>query len=381
MGCAQEVTSKPAPVDQLKQKVAAYKGPIGEGEKTLNILSWPGYAEDGSLDAAIDWVTPFEKASGCDVLLQTFNSSEEAIQLMQDGGYDVIAAPSNISASFIGLEIVQPINTSLLENFSQLFTDLKDLSLNKLDGQTYGIVNGRSAVLLASNLSTVVNNSNSLASILDINSVYKNRIGLQDSPMSIALAALYLMKSNPDLGITDPYALDRKQFDTVINLLNSQKTINAQYWSNYDENILGFNTGLVDIGSAWQASINSLNSLAAQVRGIIPEEGTTGWVNSWMISNSTKSINCSYQWIDWMISAQTNAQVSEWFGEAPANLNSCGLTANPQHCTLFNANNLEFWKNIYYWNYPTTQCLDGRTEIECINFDEWFLTWTNLRNS
>ena len=39
---------------------AAYAGPVGDGEGTVNILAWPGYVEDGSTDPAVDWVTDFE---------------------------------------------------------------------------------------------------------------------------------------------------------------------------------------------------------------------------------------------------------------------------------------------------------------------------------
>ena len=37
----------------------------------VNILAWPGYAEDGSTDPTVDWVTPFEKATGCKVNVKT----------------------------------------------------------------------------------------------------------------------------------------------------------------------------------------------------------------------------------------------------------------------------------------------------------------------
>ena len=46
---------------------AAFAGPVGEGEGAVNILAWPGYVEDGSTDPAVDWVTPFEKQTGCKV--------------------------------------------------------------------------------------------------------------------------------------------------------------------------------------------------------------------------------------------------------------------------------------------------------------------------
>jgi putative spermidine/putrescine transport system substrate-binding protein len=43
----------PPKIDQLQQ--------LGAGEGAVSILAWPGYAENGSNDPAVDWVTPFEK--------------------------------------------------------------------------------------------------------------------------------------------------------------------------------------------------------------------------------------------------------------------------------------------------------------------------------
>jgi len=137
----------------------------------------------------------------------------------------------------------------------------------------------------------------------------------------------------------------------------------------------------VDIGSSWQSTMNAVNATETLVRGVKPIEGTTGWVNNWMIASATKSINCSYKWIDWMISPQTNALTAEWFGEAPSNKEACTLTADKRHCALFNAQDEKFWSDIYYWEYPQTKCIDGRTEIQCVGYEDWFLTWTNFRNS
>ena len=44
---------------------------LGDGEGELNVLAWPGYAEDGSTDKTVDWVTPFEEETGCKVNVKT----------------------------------------------------------------------------------------------------------------------------------------------------------------------------------------------------------------------------------------------------------------------------------------------------------------------
>ncbi len=54
--------------------------------------------------------------------------------------------------------------------------------------------------------------------------------------------------------------------------------------------------------------------------------------------------NCMMLWMDWITSPWANAQVAEWFGEAPANRESCALTANPDHCEIFHADETEYWE-------------------------------------
>src|SRR4051794_17422691 len=50
---------------------------IGAMEGQVNILAWPGYAEDGSTDKSVDWVTPFEQQTGCQANVKSFGTSDE----------------------------------------------------------------------------------------------------------------------------------------------------------------------------------------------------------------------------------------------------------------------------------------------------------------
>ncbi len=42
-----------------------------------------------------------------------------------------------------------------------------------------------------------------------------------------------------------------------------------------------------------------------------------------MVSSEAEHPNCVYMWMNHIISPEANAQVAEWFGEAPANEKSC----------------------------------------------------------
>ena len=55
---------------------------IGEGEGRVDLIIWAGYAEDGTTDPKVDWVTDFEKKTGCQV------NSKVGDDLGRDGDAD-----------------------------------------------------------------------------------------------------------------------------------------------------------------------------------------------------------------------------------------------------------------------------------------------------
>jgi putative spermidine/putrescine transport system substrate-binding protein len=358
----------------------AYAGPVGEGEGQVNILAWPGYVEDGSTDPAYDWVTPFEDATGCQVNVKTFGTSDEAVKLVQGGGWDVVSASGDATLRLIYGDNVQPVNTDLVPNYVDIFEDLKMQKFNSVNGVPYGIPHGRGANLIMWNKDKVTEPIDSWAPTFEADSPYAGAVTAYDSPIFIADAAVYLMATQPDLGITDPYALDQTQFDAAMALLEQQKALVGEYWSDYTKAIQAFNSGTTAIGTSWQVIVNLAQAEGGNVDATKAKEGATGWSDTWMVTKDTPNINCAYKWLDWIVSPETNAQVAEWFGEAPANAKSCDLTADANHCDTYHAGDTAYWTDVYYWNTPTAQCLDGRTDVQCVPYSEWATAWSALRS-
>ncbi len=75
--------------------------------------------------------------------------------------------------------------------------------------------------------------------------------------------------------------------------------------------------------------------------------------------------NCMYEWMNYIISPQANAAVTVYFGEAPVSAAACAEAEklSPGWCDQFHAADEQYFKNIWYWNTPTTTCLDGRGDI------------------
>jgi putative spermidine/putrescine transport system substrate-binding protein len=360
---------------------SAYAGPVGAGEGQLNVLAWPGYAENGSTDPKVDWVTPFEKESGCKVNVKTFGTSDEAVKLMQGGGWDVVSASGDATLRLIYGDNVQPVNTDLVPSYADIFPDLKMQKFNSVNGVAYGIPHGRGANLIMWNTDKVTEPIDSWAPTFDPNSKYKGAVTAYDSPIFIADAAVYLMATKPELGIKDPYALDKTQFDAAIALLTQQKDLIGEYWSDYTKAIDAFKSGTTAIGTSWQVILNLAQADGAKVQGVKAKEGATGWSDTWMVAKDTKNINCAYKWLDWIASPKVNAQVAEWFGEAPSNAKACAETSDKAFCDTYHAGDTAYWKDVYYWNTPSTKCLDGRTDVQCVPYSEWATAWTALRSS
>ena len=74
---------------------------VGAGEGQLNLVAWPGYAEDGSNDPKVDWVHPFEQESGCKVNIKIGNTSDEMVQLMRTTQYDGVSASGDATLRLI----------------------------------------------------------------------------------------------------------------------------------------------------------------------------------------------------------------------------------------------------------------------------------------
>ena len=356
---------------------------VGDGEGKVTVLAWPGYVEDGTTSPDVDWISSFEEETGCQVTVQTFGTSDEAFTLFQTNPtqYDVISASGDATLRLVAGGFVQPVNVDLIPSYAEIFPDLKDKDYNTVDGVHYGVPHGRGANVLMWRTDEVTTAPTSWSALFDPASEFAGKFSVYDAPIYIADAAVLLMKTNPELNIKHPYALDDTQFAAAIDLLEKQKPAVGEYWGDYTKQISSFQNGNTVIGTSWQVIANVLagSDPPTPIEVVKPVEGATGWSDTWMINSKTPNINCSYKFVNHITSAPINIQIAEYFGEAPGNSKSCALASNPEHCDIFHAEDTEYWKDVWYWTTPTAKCLDGRTDVTCKDFAAWVEAWTGIR--
>src|SRR5262245_14581035 len=356
---------------------------VGDGEGALTVLAWPGYAENGSTDETVNWVTPFEDATGCKVTNQVFGTSDEAFSLFTTNPekFDVISASGDASLRLVRAGYVQPVNVDIISSYADIFPALKDKPYNTVDGVHYGVPHGRGSNLMMWRTDEVDPAPTKWADMFDPDGPLAGKVSVYDAPIYIADAAVLLMATQPDLNIKNPYALDDTQFQAAVDLLKEQKPAIGQYWVDYTKQMEALTNQDAVIGQTWEVITNLLQAAdpPVPVEKVKPKEGATGWSDTWMINSKTKHPNCAYKLIEHLTSPTTNAQIAEWFGEAPGNSKACAETADPEHCANYHADDDAFWQDVWYWQTPETTCVDGRTDVKCKGFDDWVKAWTEIK--
>jgi putative spermidine/putrescine transport system substrate-binding protein len=280
-------------------------------------------------------------------------------------------------------DIVAPINTALVPNYANVFEGLKNKVHNSLNGQPYGVPHGRGPNLLMYNTDVVTEEPTSWDVVWEGGAEGDGKVSVYDSSIYIADAALHLMTTQPDLAIKNPYQLNDAQFAAAVELLEAQRDAGALYWGTYSDQVSSYKAGDVTTGASWQFQVNLMQGEGEPIAGVLPEEGSTGWSDTWMIAKDAAHPNCMYLWMDHMASAEANGQATVWFGEAPTSQAACdhAETLSPGHCELTHATDEAYYDKIWYWTTPQADCADTDTATTCKDQDDWVEAWNTLRGA
>ncbi|MDK1259219.1 ABC transporter substrate-binding protein [Cronobacter sakazakii] len=332
---------------------------LGQGEGRLDIIAWPGYIERGQTDKAYDWVTDFEKSTGCAVNVKTAATSDEMVSLMAKGGYDLVTASGDASLRLIMGKRVQPINTALIPNWKNVDPRLVKGEWFNLDGKVYGTPYQWGPNLLMYNTKAFPTPPDSWAVLfvkqtLADDKSNQGRVQAYDGPIYIADAALYVKATQPELGITDPYQLTEAQYGAVLKVLRDQHQLIHRYWHDTTVQMSDFKNEGVVAASAWPYQANALKNEGQPIATVFPKEGVTGWADTTMLHADAKHPNCAYQWMNWSLTPKVQGDVAAWFGSLPAVPEGCKASTllGEKGCET---NGFTFFDKIAFWKTPVSQ--------------------------
>lgn len=354
--------------------VAADTTPEGE----VDIVAWPGYIERGANDPTVDWVTSFEKETGCSVKVKDAATSDEMVQLINGGGYDLVTASGDASLRLVYGGSVQEVDTGRVASYGKVDPRLQNAPWHTVDGKHYGVPYQWGANVLMYNTDVFPSAPTSWDVVfkempLPDGKSNKDRVQGYVGPIYIADAALFLKTHSPELGITDPYELTQEQFDAAVALLKEQRKIAPKYWGDYNAQVEDFkNEGFVAAPS-WPYQVNLLVADGQPIASTVPQEGATGWADTTMMAAKAPHPNCAYLWLEHSLDPKVQGDVAYWFGSNPSVPEGCKASEllGAEGCATNGYNDFD---KISFWKTPIADCGNGQSN--CVSYDKWVESFT-----
>ncbi|CAA0087428.1 Uncharacterised protein [Starkeya nomas] len=353
---------------------AAEMTAVGKGEGEVNIVAWAGYIERGDTDKAYDWVTEFEKKTGCKVNVKTAGTSDEMVALMNEGGFDLVTASGDASLRLIAGKKVAPVNTKLIPSWGTVDERLQNAPWHTVDGVHYGVPYQWGSNVLMYNTEAFKGEVPKSWNVvfeeqtLPDGKSNKGRVQAFDGPIYIADAALYLMVTKPELGIKDPYELTEEQYKAALDLLRQQRKIVQRYWHDAMIQVDDFTNEGVVASSSWPFQVNLLVSQKKPIASTLPAEGATGWADTTMMHVDAKNPNCAYMWMEHSLSPKVQGDLASWFGSVPSVPAACkgNELLGAEGCKT---NGIENFERIHFWRTPVAKC--ATQAAGCVPYYRW----------
>ena len=197
----------------------------------------------------------------------------------------------------------------------------------------------------------------------------------------------YLMTTKPDARDHEPVRPRRRAVrGRGRPAQGSRSRPSRQYWGDYLKQMDDFRAGDIDVGTTWQSSANLLQAEEPAGPGRRHQADRRG---DRLVRHLDDQLEDQEPRTARTRSSTTSSRprptptIAEYFGEAPGNSQVAapaehaepGATATTSSTPTDDA----FWKDVWYWQTPTDDCVDGRTDVKCKDFNDWIKAWTEIK--
>ena len=273
-------------------------GCAGGGERTLVVANWKGYGSDSEYA-----VEQFEKANNCKVVHQYYDSLEQMLTMIRQGGngkIDVVLSNMAYTDTAKKEGLISAIDTSKLENYASLQESLKEVEdVVDEEGKVYGVPWMWGTTALGYNKEAVGKEIDSWSALWD--EANQGKVTMFDDHITAVLvAAMYI-------GEEDPYNADLSKIEEALMALKKNCKL---YWTSYDSFAKPYSAGEITMGPLWSGAATQLNATGVDVEYVYPKEGVVAWTDYWCMVEGTKNEDLAMKWIDWMSSEDFQKEYS-----------------------------------------------------------------------
>src|SRR5216683_4155058 len=318
-----------------------FTGSCAKKTPTLNLLVWEGYAD-------ATFVKAFEEQNHCKVSASYMGSSDELVAKLRGGSagnYDVISPSSDVATMISEGGLATPLDLGKLPAYEQLSPKLRAMPLVRVNSNVYGVpfMWGPNPLLYDSKAFAA--DPDTWAAMWDPK--LKDKISIWDDLSTVYMAAQVLGYDKPDPNHL--YNLSDAELDAVKNKLLALKPNIRKIWSTGGELTNLFENHEVVAAMGWPLMTNQLRQANFPVGETIPEENTTGWIDHLMITAGSDNKELAYQFLEYMIEAQTQKKITDVTGYAPANPEA-GQFMTPDEVKSLHLDDVSnYQKRLYFW--------------------------------
>ncbi len=276
---------------------------------TLSLLVWEGYAD-------ASFIQGFEAQCQCKVTAAYMGSSDELVAKLRGGAasnYDVISPSSDVATMLSRSGLVAPLDLTKVTNYAQLSPTLTAKPLVRQDGKIYGVPLTWGPNPLLYDTTAFAKPPATWAELWDPK--FANKLSFWDDLSTVYMAAQVL-----GFGKTDPTAifhLTNPQLEQVKQKLIALKPNIRKLWTTGGELTNLFQNHEVIAAMGWPLVTNQLHKSGLPIQEEIPAEGTTGWIDHLMITQSSDNKELAYEFLNYMISAQVQKTAERCDGIHP----------------------------------------------------------------
>ncbi len=276
------------------------------GQRLL-VFNWSDYIDPELIDQ-------FEGETGARLVYDNYSSDAELeTRLLTGGGaYDLVVPSDRSMPALLGKGALQPIDRSLLPNFKNL--DPKFLGAPFDPENRFSVPYFWGTVAVGVRADHVANPPVSFAALFDERN--RGRITmLDDAEHSVAVALMHLGKPMN--------SVDEQDLAAAQKLLSEQRPLVQAYTSDaYKEKLIAGNAW-ASLG--WSGDLLQAADEEPQVRVIIPEKGTTIWLDSLALCKGAKNLELAHRFINFLLDPEIAARNAQYVHYATPNREALAL--------------------------------------------------------
>ncbi len=320
-------------------------------QSDLTMIIWEGYSDES-------WAAPFEEANDAVVDATFAGTGDEMFAAMQGSGgstYDLVSASSDLPRRLYDADLLMEIDPSQLSNFDSLYPQFQKPPYITFEDKLYGVNFAWGPTLLLYNPDEVASEPTSWNVLLD--EQYSGKIATWNYPLQIGQYAL-LLDPKPE----NPFELTDEQLAQVKDMLVKQRPLIRKYWDLGGEVAELYLNGEIVVSDGWPYITQQIKGSEGSIVQTTPEEGVTGWSDSWCISKNAANPELALKWADWMIGPEAQKGITEVMNYSITNKTVIEELPAEIRDTLRMSNVEEDYAKIHMWQF-----IPG--------YDKWVQVW------